>query len=263
MSLTIGGGPLATDRPETVNYAIDGPQHLLYAHPFPRRIRAELAGKTVLKSNRGILVHESNLPPVLYVPFEDLAVAQLKPSEHRTHCPFKGDASYWSLHVADKESADAVWAYENPTPAASWLRGMAAMYWNAPDAWYDEAERVHGHLRDPFHRVDARETTDLVRVDWEGTTVALTGQAKVLSETGLANRHYIPFEDVQAELVPSRKRRHCPYKGEATYWTVRVGGSELPDAAWSFPTPLKDGQDVARHVCFGDPELTTTVEPSP
>lgn len=264
MSLTLGGGPLAADRPETVNYGIEGPKHLLFAQPFPRRVRAALAGRTILDSERGLLVHESNLLPVLYVPFEDLAGAHLTATDHRTHCPFKGDASYWSLSAGEVTSENAVWAYEDPLPGASWLRGMAALSWDAADAWYDEEERVHGHLRDPYHRVDARQSRALVRVSLGEQTVALSGQPKVLSETGLPNRYYLPLEDVHREfLVPSKTRTYCPYKGEATYWNVRLDGREVEDAAWSYPRPLPDMPGIAEHICFLHEELTTTVEQQP
>lgn len=263
MSLTLGGGPLAGDRPETVNYHLEGPDHLLFAQPFPRRVRATFAGRTVLDSDRGMLVHETGLLPVLYVPFEDLAAGLLKPSDHRTHCPFKGDASYWSLHVGDKAAENAVWAYEEPMAQAHWLRGMAALYFKAADAWYDEAEEVRGHLRDPYHRVDIRETRDLVRVSLGTQSVALSGQAKVLSETGLPNCYYFPREQVRAELARSATRTVCPYKGETVYYDVRVGERVLADAAWCYPHPLQESAAIADHICFRHDELDITVERQP
>ena len=62
-------------------------------------MRAELAGVTVFDTIDGGLVHESNLLPVLYVPEADVDSGLLEPTDHRTHCPFKGDASYWSVRV--------------------------------------------------------------------------------------------------------------------------------------------------------------------
>lgn len=264
MSLTLGGGPLAADSPTTVNYRIEGPTHLLFAHPFPRRVRAVLADTVVLDTGRGLLVHETGLLPVLYAPWEDLRHGKLEASDHRTHCPFKGDAAYWHLRVGDRLAENAVWSYPEPNPDAHWLYGMAALYWQAAEDWFDEEERVHAHLRDPFHRVDARHSSMIVRVSSGEQTVALSSRPMVLSETGLPNQYYLPAEDVdQASLTQSRTRTRCPYKGEATYWNLTVGGRELSDAAWSYDHPLTDGPDIAGYFCFVHDELITETERHP
>ncbi|MGH3910522.1 MAG: DUF427 domain-containing protein, partial [Pseudonocardiaceae bacterium] len=97
MSLTMSGRPLSSAPPETVNYGIDAPGHRLLFDPFPRRVRALFAGEPVLDTTRGMLLHESNLLPQLYVPREDVDTDLLRGSDRTTHCPFKGDAAYWSL----------------------------------------------------------------------------------------------------------------------------------------------------------------------
>ncbi|GLU47999.1 DUF427 domain-containing protein [Nocardiopsis ansamitocini] len=264
MSLTFGAGPLAAHPPKTVNYRLESPAHALFMHPFARRVRALREGKVVLDTDRGFLLHETGLQPVLYAPVEDFAEELLTPTDHTTHCPFKGDASYHSLTVGETTVDNAVWSYPDPTPEALWLRGLASLYWDAADTWLDEDERVRGHLRDPYHRVDVRSSTRLVRVALGDTTLALTSSPKVLSETGLPNRLYIPLADVHQEyLAPSRTRTHCPYKGDAVYHDVRVGGTVASDAAWSYRRTLKDGYDVRDHVCFLHDDLTVTEELQP
>ncbi|GAA3724158.1 DUF427 domain-containing protein [Salinactinospora qingdaonensis] len=264
MSLTRGGGPLAPDASTRVNYHIDSPERCLYLHQFPRRVRAEFGGRTVVDSRQGFLLHESNLLPVFYFPWDDIAESLLVATEHTTHCPFKGEASYWTLRVGDAVAHNAVWSYLDPVPAARWLRGLAAMYWSAAHAWYDEEEKVHAHLRDPFHRVDVRQSSDIVRVSLGEEVVAVSSYPKVLSETGLPNRYYLPPEGIHSDLlVPSRTRTRCPYKGEASYWNVRVGERELADAAWSYNHPLKDAHDVREYVCFNHDELTIAREEQP
>lgn len=261
MSLTMGGGPFAHDAPATVNYTLSSPNSVLYMHPFPRRVRAELGGQEVLDSDRAMLLHETSLLPQVYVPTEDIRAELLTPSDRTTHCPYKGDASYRHLRVGHRVAENAVWTYPDPAPGAEWLRGYSAMYWDAADTWLDEDEAVRGHLRDPFHRVDARPTTALVHVSMGETVLARSARPKVLSETGLPNRFYLPPGDVRRELlVPSRTRTYCPYKGKADYWTLRLGGREIPDVAWSYTSPLKDARDVRDHLCFLHEELTTAVE---
>ena len=253
MSLTIASGPLAI-RPAPSNYAIDGPAHRLFFEPHPRRVRAVLAGRTVLDTVRGQLLHESNLLPVLYVPIEDLDAGALEPTDKRTHCPFKGDASYWSLRVGDRVSKNAAWTYREPLGAASWLTGYAALYWDRVDAWYEEDDEVRGHLRDPYHRVDARPSSRRVEIVSGDAVIAESERAVLVFETGLPIRAYVPREDVQAELEPSDKRTICPYKGEASYWSVRLAdGSLLQDAVWSYETGrlLVDGpHQIADLVSF-------------
>lgn len=251
MTLTLSDGPLARRPPDTVNYRIDGPAHRLFQHAFPRRVRAVFRGRTVLDSTRGVLLHETGLLPQLYVPREDVAGDLLAPSTHRTHCPFKGDAAYESVRVGEEVAENALWHYPDPVPEADWLAGLVALYWDRMDTWFDEDEEVFGHLRDPYHRVDVRPTSRQVRVTAGGVEVAATRQALLLSETGLPNRFYIPLGDVRTEyLEDSDTRTVCPYKGRASYRSLRVGETFLPDAAWRYPEPLQDAARVADHICF-------------
>ncbi|XRQ14187.1 DUF427 domain-containing protein [Actinomadura welshii] len=260
MSLTMRPGPLAGSPGDQVNFTIDGPKHRLLMHDFPRRVRARFGGETVLNTERGRLLHETGLLPVLYVPEEDVRADLLEETDHSTHCPFKGDAAYWTVRAGGRAAENAVWAYPEPMPAAAWLRGFMAFYWGRMDSWYDEDEEVRGHLRDPFHRVDARASSRRVRVLLDGEVVAESGRPKVLSETGLPNRLYIPAEDVRGDLLQkSTKRTVCPYKGEATYWSLE--GAE--DAAWSYEEPLESAAKVGGHLCFDHEALTVETQPPP
>jgi uncharacterized protein (DUF427 family) len=254
MSLTISDGPLSRRAPDTANYTISGPAHNLLMHPFPRRVRAELGGETVADTTRGMLLHETGLLPQLYFPEADIRADLLELTEHSTHCPFKGDASYRSVRVGNRVAENAVWSYPQPMPAASWLVGYAAFYWDAMDAWWDEDEQVHGHLRDPYHRVDARASSRHVRVSADGEVLAESDRPLLLSETGLPNRFYLPRDDVRTELLtPSDTETVCPYKGTGSY--LGSGGQNL---AWVYERPLEDAVKIAGHICF-DPS-TVTVE---
>jgi uncharacterized protein (DUF427 family) len=128
MTLTLGGGPLASRSPETVNYRIDGPAHRLLWQPFPRRVRALLGTETVLDSTSAKLLHESNLLPQVYVPRTDVRQDLLEESEHSTHCPFKGDARYWSVGTPAGVIEDAVWSYPEPKEDVAEIAGHASFY---------------------------------------------------------------------------------------------------------------------------------------
>jgi uncharacterized protein (DUF427 family) len=260
MTLTRPPGPLAaTD--QLTNYRIDGPAHRLLMHPFPRRVRAVFAGETVLDTRRGMLVHETGLLPQLYVPEADLRGDLLKATDRHTFCPFKGTASYRSIHVGDRVAENAVWNYPEPIESASWLAGYAALYWDRVDRWFDEDEEVFGHLTDPFHRVEVRATSQRVRVLAGDTPVAESTLALVLSETGLPNRYYLPADDVRAELLTATDTHTvCPYKGSASYWTVRVDGRELTDAVWSYLEPLPEATRIAGYRSLLHDDLTLEVD---
>jgi uncharacterized protein (DUF427 family) len=261
MALTFSDGPLAPHSPQTVNYDIDGPAHKLLMQPFPRRVRAEFAGRTVIDTRRGALLHETAILPQLYVPEEDIDATAFVPTEHSTHCPFKGDASYRSLVVGDRTVENALWTYEKPIETASWLVGHVALYWSAADAWYDEDEPVAFHLPDPYHRVDIRRSSRHVQVFAGDELVAESRSPLVLSETALPNRYYLSPADARVALEPTTTRTGCPYKGEASYWTVKLpDGSELTDAAWGYPKPLPESSAFTGRVAFLHDGLRTVVD---
>lgn len=249
MTLTLGTGPLAAGAPDTANYTLDGPQHKLLLTAFPRRIRATLGGRTVVDSERAMLLHESNIFPVLYFPVDDVAGELLTKTDQSTHCPFKGDASYWTVSAGETIADNAVWGYEAPIESASWLRGYVAVEWGRMDRWFDEDDEIFGHFRDPYHRVDARPTRRHYQVNIDGHLVADTTNAFVISETGGDNRIYIPPTDVRTEeFARSETTTHCPHKGDTVYWHHPETDSH--DVAWSYPTPLEEATRVAGYFSF-------------
>jgi uncharacterized protein (DUF427 family) len=261
MSLTLGSGPLAGTPGGSFNFEFNGaPPHRIFFEAYPRRLRALVGDRVVLDTVGAQLLHETGILPRVYVPVEDVDASVLERTDTSTHCPFKGDASYWTLRVGDRVIEDAVWAYEQPLEAASWLAGYASVYPDKVDAWFCEDEPLFGHLRDPYHRVDVYETARTVRVRVDGDVVAESGRAKLLYETGIPVRAYVPAADVRpGVLSPSDTRTVCPYKGEASYWHVQAGGRRVEDAAWSYETPLPEALDVARHLSFWGDEVDVEI----
>jgi uncharacterized protein (DUF427 family) len=257
MSLTISSGPLAGQPPQAVNYRIEGPAHKLLMQEFPRRVRAVFGGQTVFDTEHGMLVHETGLLPQLYVPEADIRQDLLSPTDHHTFCPFKGTASYRTVTAGGQVAENAIWAYPEPNPEASWLAGYAGFYWNAMDEWYDEDERVEGHLRDPYHRVDVRASSRHVRVLAGDVVIAETGSPLLLSETGFPNRFYFAPGDVRQDLLGATSTHTvCPYKGTASYWTVKADGAELTDAVWSYPQAEGDASRISGYLSFLHDALT-------
>jgi uncharacterized protein (DUF427 family) len=219
IALTVGTGPFGKYSNGTFNFKVTAPKgHALYFEDSPKRVRAVFNGETIVDSRRVKLLHETEHLPVYYFPEEDIRQDLLEKSDHTSHCPFKGDASYQSDQVGNWVAENSIWSYLEPLESAPPIVGYAALYWNKMDAWYEENEEVFGHPHDPYHRVDVLESSRHVRVRVSGEVVAETERPKLLFETGLPVRYYIPPEDVRTDLlVPSETQTLCPYKGVASY----------------------------------------------
>ena len=100
----------------------------------PRRVRVISGGQIIAETSSALSLREASYPPVLYIPREDVRMDFLRPSVHRTHCPYKGDASYFSICLPTGLEPDAVWSYEKPLPAVSEIAGHLAFYPNRVDA---------------------------------------------------------------------------------------------------------------------------------
>jgi uncharacterized protein (DUF427 family) len=171
----------------------------------------------------------------------------LEPTERHTHCPKKGDASYYTIRAGDRVVENGAWYYPEPLPRApEALQGLIAFYFDRMDRWLEEAEEIGVHPRDPYHRVDVVASDRHIRVLVEGEVLAETDSALALFETGLPTRWYIPAEDVLAEREPSDTVTHCPYKGQASYYSV--GGEK--DLIWYYPEPRAEVGRIAGRLCF-------------
>lgn len=216
--------------------------------PTERRVRADDA----IDSTRALLVWEPRrIVPAYAVPESDIA-EPVEPTEvERAEVPgLLHPGIPFAVHstagtpVTIGGRAGAGFRLEE-------LPGYVVLDSAAFHAWYEEDERVRGHPRDPYHRIDVRLTSRPVRVEFDGEVLARTTRARLLYETNLPTRYYLPKDDVSAELVASAARSYCPYKGEASYWSV--GGHE--NIAWSYEAPLHDGPPIAGLVAFWDEKV--------
>ena len=104
------------------------PQHTIELAPAAGRVRVSWEGRTVVETERALEMREGTYPPVLYLPREDADAALLERSEHGTHCPFKGDANYFSLVADGARSENTVWTYEDPFDQVAGIRDHLAFY---------------------------------------------------------------------------------------------------------------------------------------
>ena len=96
--------------------------------PHPGRVTVTFAGRTVVDTRKALVLRETGLGPVLYLPREDAAMEHFEATRHRTRCPYKGEASYFTLTVDGKTAENAVWSYEQPIAAAAPIAGHLAFY---------------------------------------------------------------------------------------------------------------------------------------
>jgi len=121
---TAGPGPGFAKKPEhTITLAREG-----------KHVSVVFNGETIAETTNAITLHEANYPPVYYLPRDDVRADVLTRTEHSTHCPFKGDASYWSITVGDKTSENSVWSYEIPFDEVVDIKDHMAFYADRMDA---------------------------------------------------------------------------------------------------------------------------------
>jgi uncharacterized protein (DUF427 family) len=109
---------------------IPGPDHPITISPTSGRVVVKAGGKTVADTRTALTLKEASYPPVQYIPRADADMSLLTRTDHTTHCPYKGDASYYSLPGAE----NAVWTYETPYPAVAEIAGHLAFYPNRVDS---------------------------------------------------------------------------------------------------------------------------------
>lgn len=227
------------------------PDYKVLLEPSPRRVRVKFGGEWIADSTSAHLLYETRHLPVYYFPRSDVRLDLLGPTDHHTFCPYKGEASYWTIKVGNRMSENAVWAYPEPYDEVPQLKEFVAFYWDRVDHWYEEDEEIFVHPRDPYKRVDVVASSRPVRVILGGETIAETRRAHFLFETRLPTRYYIPAEDVRMDLlVPSDKVSRCPYKGEARYWSAKIGDKVFPDIVWSYPEPIAECPKVKGLLSF-------------
>ena len=261
MSLTLGSGPLNRRRRGTFNFDIDAssPQHVIYIEDVAQRVRAVFNGETVIDTRGAKVLYESNIQGQWYIPAADVRADLLTPTQTSTHCPFKGDASYWTLTVGDRTEADVCWGYPAPLEGVAAIAGMRAFYFDRMDAWFEEDEQVFGHPRDPYHRVDARRSSDRVTVRVGGVVIAETDKPVKVFETSLPPRWYVPLDAVRPEvLARSETTTVCSYKGVASYYSV----AGVADAAWVYEEPFADLSSIAGLLSFAGEGVEVCVEPA-
>jgi uncharacterized protein (DUF427 family) len=224
-----------------------------------KRVRAYLGGELVADTTRPLLVWEVPYYPAYYLPVSDVRVELLHPDGGVAHSPSRGDGRMFTIKAGGKEASGAAVRYEESQLEE--LRDAVRFHWDAMDAWFEEDEQVFTHPRDPYTRVDILPSSRHVRVEVGGATIAESAKPTMLFETGLPARYYLPKPHVRLDLLTATDTvSHCPYKGQAEYWSVRVGDTVHADLAWSYRTPLPESQKIAGLIAFYNEKVDIYVD---
>jgi uncharacterized protein (DUF427 family) len=226
----------------------DHPQPIAAAghvEPVPRRVRATVAGETVLDTTRARYVWEIPAYPQYYVPLEDVREGVLV-AEGEPHGSPIGRSARHGLRVGGVERAKAARVFsESKLPGVA---GTVRFEWSALDAWFEEDEQVFVHPRNPYVRVDALRSLRAVRAELDGTVLADAPSCVMVFETGLPTRYYLERTTVDlAALQPSETVTRCPYKGTTSgYWSA----APAADIAWAYDFPTPALSPIAGRIAF-------------
>lgn len=227
--------------------------------PSNRRIRARRNGAIVADTTKARLLFVEGRHPEYAFPEADVMIDRSDVASDR----------------------DEVGAYErNPVGDRRYLDGPAdglvTIEFDSVDAWFEEDEQLVHRPRDPYRRVDVLESSRSVEVIVDGVVVAKTNRPRLVEETGLPPRWYVPVADVDwSVLVPSSTTSVCQYKGTASWWIFAPDPNRpLVDVAWGYPAPIPEAPKLAGLVSFlaehdhvsvavdGEPFVMPSFEPS-
>jgi uncharacterized protein (DUF427 family) len=226
--------------------------------PSQKRVRTYLAGDLVADTIQPLLVWEIPYYPAYYIRAADVR-AKLVATGKTEHSPSRGEAEILDV-VTERGTAPGA-ARRYPESPIEELRDAVRLDFAAMDEWLEEDEPIYVHPRSPYARVDILASSRHVRVEIDGVTVAESRSPRILYETGLPPRYYLPLPDVRMDLlVPSDTQTHCPYKGTAGYWSVEVNGERYDDYVWIYRSPLPESQKIAGLACFYNEKVDLYVD---
>jgi uncharacterized protein (DUF427 family) len=224
--------------------------------PTEKRIRATFGEEPVVDSTRAMLVWEPRrIVPSYAVPVDDVAGDLLPSAARPAFAAHSADGEPLDLRVSEETREGVGFRLADPD-----LDGYVLLDFRSFDKWFEEDEENVGHPRDPFKRIDILHSSRHVQVELDGELLAETTRPRLLFETSLPMRVYMPREDVRVELRPSSKRTYCAYKGQASYWSLDAAGTERKDLVWSYEDPLREAAEITGLVAFFNEKVDIVVD---
>lgn len=221
MSLVAGRGPLSSDPAGRFSPPI--PAEVVYVEPHPRRVQAVKDGRSVIDTERALMVHRRGRPLSYVFPADEVAGL---PGE--------------------------------PEPEAP---GLVHVPWDAVDTWWEEGRKLVHYPPNPYHRVDCRGTRRRLRVRVGGTTLVDTDHTTIVFETALPPRLYVDPAHVRTDLLRrSETTSYCNYKGFATYWSLVDGDRVVDDVGWCYPDPPPESLPIKGFLSFDETRVELLAE---
>lgn len=237
--------------------------------PSPFRVRGYAGSHQFVDTCEAVLVWEPRRAvPVYAIPEADLDAHLLPPStpddvpdhlppllgpEHFRWHTTPGTA--YTLRVAGVSYERAAFRPADPDLASHVLVCFS------PFTWREEADVVIGHPKDPFKRIEVHASTRHVVVSFDGVELAESRSPRILAETGLPLRWYLPPHDVHLELLArSESITTCAYKGHAAYFSYEPAGRLGRDLAWTYRRPLPEAEAVRGRISFYNERVDLVVD---
>lgn len=217
----------------------------------------------VANSRRALLLawYGPGMLPTYCLPPDDVAEDLLVRSDSTKGDGFRVDHD---VRIGDLVIERVAQRFRDPPAGLEQLDGCWTFAWNAGVSWFEEALEVHVHAKDPSKRVDAVPSERHIRVALDGETVADSSRPVAVFETTLPTRWYLPPEDVRQELlVASDTVSRCPYKGTASYFSVRAGDALHNDVAWTYPEPVPECPRIAGLIAFFNEKVDLVIDGVP
>ncbi len=236
----------------TEDYALDLalPDPGLEFIPSVGRLRVVFGGQVVADSRRALLRRPR--PWAYYFPQADVRMEFLAQAKARDE---EGRVLY-DVRVGDAVAERSAWSIPDPLHPGGATEEYFSFRWDKMDAWYEEDEELFIHPRDPYVRVEVRQSSRPIKVVIADRVVAETNRPVLLFETGLRTRFYIPKADVRMELlVPSDTHTGCPYKGIASYYSFKDGDTLIKDIVWYYPYPYPELGKIQNLLSFYDEKV--------
>ena len=237
--------------------------------PTAKRIRVCLSGDAVADTQDALLVWEPRrIVPAYAVPIAaisgHLMPAGAESGDDFDDRPVLDPTVPFGAHTCAGTEFDVI-AGEDTAAAAAFrpddpdLADYVVLDFDGFE-WREEDEPILAHPRDPFKRIDVLDSSRHVRIEYEGTVLAESSRPRLLFETMLPVRFYLPYDDVKVRLEHSDTVSYCAYKGRASYFSAPAGP---PDVAWTYHDPLHDAELVRDRVCFFDERVDVIVDGVP
>jgi len=221
----------------------------------PRWIRGLMHGQTIVDSKNVIMVYGERRLPLYYFPRSDVRTDLLAQSNA------EGGVQRWTLNVDGLSVDDIAWTHAADGDEFAPLRDYVGFEWRKVESWYEEDDEVFVHPRDPYHRVDVLNSSRHVKVMLDGEVVADSRRPRLLFETGLTTRYYLPKVDVRLDLLqPSSTTTQCPYKGTAQYYSIKLGDKVHEDVIWYYPFPIAECPKIANLLAFYNEKVDLYVD---